>query len=39
VQDIYFHLLPELRAPARMDALARWTVQLAGQEDEGQEHE
>lgn len=39
VSDIYFHLMPELRAPAGLDALARWTVVLAGQEGSGQEED
>lgn len=34
ISDIYFHLMPELRAPAGLHALARWTAGLAAAEGE-----
>jgi len=32
ISDIYFHLMPELRAPAGLHALDRWTMRLATEE-------
>lgn len=34
VSDIWYHLMPELRAPAGLHALTRWTEGLAGAEGE-----
>ncbi|MDZ7883303.1 MAG: hypothetical protein U5N53_10515 [Mycobacterium sp.] len=34
IADIHFHLMPELRAPAGLHALTRWTARLARAEGE-----